>query len=938
MNTLTDEARWERITALFDRLLSGVDLAAVLASEPDAEIRRAAEDLWVHHMDASRDDFLGAGPEFTVLPVFQPGQTLLGRFRIERMLGQGGMGEVYLAQDCRMEELVALKTIARLLAPSPSIRQRIVAEVQSARRVTHPNVCRIHELFDDGAVVFFTMEYLEGRLLSEVLEAPVNRREALLLTLQLAQGLYAAHQTGVVHGDLKPANIMVVRDQALRGVLMDFGLARAVGKVAPSLDRGVSVRAGTADFMAPELHAGGAPTVRSDIFAFGKIGRLLLPEERIWDECTNPQPERRPDSLALVLRRFEPGTSRRGWLALAAGATVAAAAYTAWREKSGGVLIPAGARLMVNGFREAAASMASARLARSLLLTVLRQSPRIHTVADEDLLPAMARLQPGVHFPLAGVALETMLQRMRADFWIEADIRRSSERYSFRLQLLRAPENKVVAETFFGDLPGVVALAQEAGLWIRERSGESPRSLAANPVAVDTYTSRVPEALQKYFEAMEHYAAAEMDLAIPLLQEAVRLDPSFAQAHSMLGMTLNPLGRYEQAYEEVERAKQLAGHLPERERNAIEGNYYTLTEDSVLTLQNAFRNIDYYPDEPRAYRSLARTLCRTGAAGDSIQYSRKALELSSGEELQRSELINNLCEAGRFEEALTEYEFASKAGIRNPWLYGSGGLAYLGLGRYQEAQAAYENEPSGNFRTIDLQRVAVLAGNLDSAMAATREARFAVNNTLEKHRVNETLCGLYYVTDQPALAVPLVREMADLPVYPQMARRLDSTAFWAARLGDRTALATARERLSQIARRWPSSFTSGLEHHALGLEAWLAGSFQGAESSLLTASGAAFSIWTLLDLANLYLEFSKPAIAENYFQRFDDHRGTLLSFWFTGTIVFGWLRRAMAAQARNDRAAAQAFSRKVLDHWSGKNPRLRMVQAAAIIHQTNSSL
>jgi hypothetical protein len=185
--------------------------------------------------------------------------------------------------------------------------------------------------------------------------------------------------------------------------------------------------------------------------------------------------------------------------------------------------------------------------------------------------------------------------------------------------------------------------------------------------------------------------------------------------------------------------------------------------------------------------------------------------------------------------------------------------------------------------------------------------------------------------------VPIVREMADLPAYPQMARRLDATVFWAARLADRVALETARDRLSQIVRRWPNSFTAALEQHALGIEAWLNGSLREAETALLSASGAAFSVWTLFNLADLYLAQSKPEVAEDYFQRFEQHRGTMLSFWFTGTVVLGWLRRAMAAEARNDQAAARMHSKKVLDHWAEKNARLQIVAAAGKINRSNLS-
>jgi serine/threonine protein kinase len=928
---VTDESRWERIAELFDRLLAGSDLTTTLASERNEEIRAAVSDLWRHHAGASRDGFLAEGPEFTVLPVFKPGQILLNRFSIERMLGQGGMGEVYLARDSTIEELVAIKTIARLLSPSPSLRKRIIAEVQNARRVTHPNVCRIHELFQDGNSVFFVMEYIEGQILNEALAKELSHADSSHIALQLADGLAAAHRTGVIHGDLKPANVMIVRGAVSRTVIMDFGLARAVTGGSASIDY-LSVRAGTAEFMAPELLAGQVPTMHSDIYALGKIGRMLQPEESVWESCTASQAEDRPSAQAVV-SRLNSRSSRRAWLGIAALAS-AGGAWSIWGRGPAALALPEGARVLVNGFREMAVTPQMARLARSLLVSALHQSPRLRVVNDEDFLPEAQRLQSNGKLFLSGGQLESVSQKLRATHWIDADLWQSSDRLSIQLQVRKASEQQPLTQASFRDSPGVIALVKNSALWVRTRAGESEQSLQSNPADVSLYTSRVAEALQKYFEGMEHYSSAQMDLAVPLFEEAVRLDPNFAQAQGMLGTVLNAMGRYEEGFEHTEIAHRLAAKLPDRERVPIDAAYASLTDDVIEMSRNAFRNVDYNADEPRAYRTLARVLCRSGAAEDSIQYNRRAVELSGGDELQRSELINNLCEAGQFEAALSEFEKAARDGIRNSWLYGSGGLAYLGLERYDEARQALEHEPAGNFRTVEVQRAAVLSGQLESALAAMREARAAKLSSLEKHRVNETLCGLYFVMGQSDQAIPIVREMADLPVYPQMARRLDASVFWAARLKDRVALTTARERLDQIARRWPNSFTNGIEQHADGLAAWLDGSMQAAETAMLSACGTAFSPWTIFDLADFYTSIGKPAIAQDYFERFERHRGVMLSFWFTGTIVFGWLRHATAAQAASDRARAQRLSQKVLDHWGRAYPHLEIVEQARKINQT----
>jgi serine/threonine protein kinase len=157
---MMDETRWERVAALFDELLVAPDPETILSAESDEEIRLTARDLLEQHQKASSEAFLAEPISFTVEPMFQNGDRLINRFRIESFLGAGGMGEVYRAFDERIQETVAIKTIARLLANSPVIRRRIEAEVKNAHRVAHPNVSRIHDIFDDGETVFFSMQLI----------------------------------------------------------------------------------------------------------------------------------------------------------------------------------------------------------------------------------------------------------------------------------------------------------------------------------------------------------------------------------------------------------------------------------------------------------------------------------------------------------------------------------------------------------------------------------------------------------------------------------------------------------------------------------------------------------------------------------------------------------------------------------------------------------
>ncbi|HEY0511402.1 MAG TPA: protein kinase [Thermoanaerobaculia bacterium] len=213
-------------------------------------------------------------------PRFPPGLLLAGRFRIVRFLGQGGMGDVYEAADQELRENVALKTVRPAVLRVPGMIERFRREVQLARKVTHPNVCRLfdvcHHRPEAGTgeeVAFFTMELLAGETLAHRLrrDGPMSEAAALPIAVQMADGLAAAHRVGVIHRDFKSANVMLVpEDGGVRAVVTDFGLAHGVEAASGGLTLRGDVL-GTPEYMAPEQVTGGEITPRTDVYALGIV-------------------------------------------------------------------------------------------------------------------------------------------------------------------------------------------------------------------------------------------------------------------------------------------------------------------------------------------------------------------------------------------------------------------------------------------------------------------------------------------------------------------------------------------------------------------------------------------------------------------------------------------------------------------------------------------
>ncbi len=207
-------------------------------------------------------------PAMASQPVFLPtlaaGQ-VIGPCQIERFLGAGGMGEVYLARHLRLEGAVALKILPpRLFHPSRA--QRFLKEARIAWRIRHPNVITIHDVGHERDLYYLVMEHVDGRNLEQLVEVqggPLPWRHALRITRLAALGLKAVHEHNLIHRDIKPSNIMVARDA--RVLLLDFGLVRELD--AASTQYGGTV--GTPMFMSPEQAAGEKLTCRSDIYSLG---------------------------------------------------------------------------------------------------------------------------------------------------------------------------------------------------------------------------------------------------------------------------------------------------------------------------------------------------------------------------------------------------------------------------------------------------------------------------------------------------------------------------------------------------------------------------------------------------------------------------------------------------------------------------------------------
>ncbi|WP_433377041.1 Stk1 family PASTA domain-containing Ser/Thr kinase [Streptosporangium sp. CA-115845] len=194
------------------------------------------------------------------------GKLLDGRYRVESRIARGGMATVYLALDIRLDRTVAVKVMHRSLAEDPAFVRRFIGEAKSVASLSHPNVVHVFDQGTDGDNVYLSMEYVPGRTLRDVLRdrGRLPAREALEVMIPVLAALGAAHQSGLVHRDVKPENVLLADDGRVK--VVDFGLARAI-EATNQTRTGVMI--GTIGYMSPEQVTSGAADARSDVYAAG---------------------------------------------------------------------------------------------------------------------------------------------------------------------------------------------------------------------------------------------------------------------------------------------------------------------------------------------------------------------------------------------------------------------------------------------------------------------------------------------------------------------------------------------------------------------------------------------------------------------------------------------------------------------------------------------
>jgi len=692
-------AQWEKVKELFETLLQkpASERSGFLAQTcADPLVRNEVGRLLTH--EGASGDFLSQPVlgALAAVPVpargptqsFVTGDVIAARFRVTRFLARGGMGEVYEADDLELRERVALKTIRPDLLGDAHAVERFRREVHLARKVTHPNVCRIFDLFrhqvpgQERDLLLVSMELLLGETLSERLlrVGRMDVAQALPIALQMASGLGAAHEVGVLHRDLKPGNIILVSDpRCQRAVITDFGLAlhpRSESNITGLTMTGQSF--GTPAYMSPEQVEGKKLTPASDVYALGLVLYQMVTGTRPFEGDTpismavrrlkeNPQPPRArvPDLdtrwNAVILRclarapqeRFasaaEVGRALQGevsagrrWLLplrttvaiIALLLTIAGLVWRGVRPRTSSDSLSQSHPMSAIKARRSVAVLAFDNLSGrddtrwlstalgEMLTTELAAGEKLRTVPGET----VAREVAGIGAPSGQALGENSLRRLRqnvgADYVVLGsylDLGRASQgqvRLDVRLQET-STGNTLVTLSERGKETQLDDVVSRAGYDLRNKLGIGEVTPGQAASLRLTQPSN-SRAMRFYAEGLARLREFDALGARKLLQQACAADPKFALAHSALADAWNSLGYSAAAQQEVAQADQLSTGLPREQRLWIQGRNWGAHANWTRAAQ-AYRSLfDFFRDNIEYGLSLADALTRAGKGVEAL--------------------------------------------------------------------------------------------------------------------------------------------------------------------------------------------------------------------------------------------------------------------------------------------------------------------------------
>jgi tetratricopeptide (TPR) repeat protein/tRNA A-37 threonylcarbamoyl transferase component Bud32/TolB-like protein len=696
------------------------------------------------------------------------GQKVL-HFQITEKLGEGGMGVVYKAEDTKLDRTVALKFLSTVVTDRPGEQERLANEARAAAGLQHPNIGTIYEINEYRGQTFIAMSYIDGvTLRDKVLSSTIGVDEALSTALQIAQGLEHAHDRGLIHRDIKSANIMI--DGAGRAFIMDFGLARRHDQPKPD---DVLSSGGTSAYMSPEQARGEEVDQRTDIWSLGVVlyemlgGQLPFrgdyeqavrysivneeakplgqlrpgaPEEvlAIVDKCMRKDPADRYQSAADLSRELElvidnrnrgrngkrtRAGQRRAISVPIAGLVVIVAAFVAYdlffgKPAGSDVRVPIAVIDFNNETDEPALDGLS-----GMLITALEQSRRLSVMTRTrmfDLLKVMGREDVERIDESLG---QELCRQAGVGALVIPTIHRFGDKYTIDLKVLDTKRNEYIFTTKEEgrgqeSIPGMI---DEIAKEIRIDLHEETDAVARNTQNVADVTTVSLEAYKHFFEGDRYMNDLEFDKAAKELEQAIALDSTFALAHYKLAyVQWWSQHELDTAAQHIRRAMAAIDRIPEKEQYLVRALNASLEEgfDAQMPYLRAMQKL--YPNDKEMLFSIGDISFHTNHYDTAQVYFERVLQLDPHFERALQHLTWTYLRTDQVDKA---YDMArvwvDKTGSWEAYQYL--GTAALFKGNREEAITHYQKAsaitPKMAMTKRALAAAFLFAGHADKAVA-----------------------------------------------------------------------------------------------------------------------------------------------------------------------------------------------------------------------------
>lgn len=496
---------------------------------------------------------------------------VISHYRILQKLGQGGMGEVYLAEDTQLNRKVAIKFLPEEFARDQLSRERLVREARTAATLDHPNICAIYDVGQDSGRDFIVLQYIEGETLAARLKRELpNLREALTIASQIADALNQAHTRGIIHRDIKPENVMLTSSGQVK--VLDFGLAKVLGNPNVADEKTVTMLSvpgmltGTVPYMSPEQVRGEELDCRSDIFSFGAVVYEMLSGRRAFEAKS-------PAEIISAILTSEPPPLRQASLG-----PISADADRFIRkcmEKDLALRYQAIAHL-VSDLEQIRRDAEKPQVRSAIVATALDRESIAATLGASPIsaraakyIAALAALVLLIvtgaywsthwrHSAQASSTGATTANSAAYDAYMRGKVKLGSENAQNTDDAIRLFEQAVAADSHFAAAYAELARAYANKARYFAPSAEKPKLNEDAEVAVDKALAINPNLAEAHFARglilWTPYKRFPHEQAIQSYRRAIELDPNLDEAHHQLGLVYIHIGLLDKGQQEVEKA------------------------------------------------------------------------------------------------------------------------------------------------------------------------------------------------------------------------------------------------------------------------------------------------------------------------------------------------------------------------------------------------